>query len=88
MSGAFESNIFEGHSKGFYGLGQNPYRLDPTLQRRPEGGIFASDTFRGHAFSGMGKSPPQEPKWLPWLLVGGAVLVGGGIIWTAYQSRR
>lgn len=87
MSGVFESNIFEGHRKGFYGLGQNPYRLDPTPQRRPEGGIFASDTFQGHAFSGMGKTP-QEPKWLPWVLVGGAALVAGGIIWTAYQSRR
>ena len=31
---------------------------------------------------------PQEPKWLPWVLVGGAALVGAGIIWTAYQSRR
>lgn len=72
---------------GFSGVGQMPYRRDPRPQRRHEGGIFQSDTFQGHAFSGMGKSP-QEPRWLPWVLVGGAVLVGGGIIWTAYRSRR
>lgn len=84
--GLFESNVFEGRRKGFYGLGQSPYRLDPRPQKRYHGGIFASDTFKGHELSGLGVGP--EPKWLPWLLVGGGALVAGGIIWTAYKSRR
>jgi hypothetical protein len=76
-------NVAVGPLQVWHRLAERP--VEPAATREPAATPVARREGDGLLPSATAEASQGEPRWLPWLLVGGGVLVAGGIV---YASTR